>query len=353
MPDINLLTGRSFSSDEPGHVQTEEAPIQESGGMQFSEEELSPAVDSEPIRVEVDVNEQADERGESSLTSYKRPSSWPIIAITAGVIILVIVLIINPFKSGDGDSGTGDLTQTENVPGEADNQTQGTQKPSQETEQMQPAETEQTNPEESTPQPDPVSTSQTLSNAVGISLLGDFLAAIPANMKLAFFRYSGEGYLAEIEAATGQTFGLFNNNLASVSGELVPKTISEEQKTVGSRVILVRQIQGSIPQRSTPSNAQNALDTNQIRTNLTEKASRGRLQVRQVEVSPLVSSSGVFIRPATLKLAGDQGAVVRFVQDIFGSYNNVALNKITISRLTNDIDDSRVNAVIDLDVVSN
>ena len=349
MVNINLLEGKELSSEVDLDMTEIVVSQQEAVGPEEELTEAAPGVEETALE-----EKPSKEEKETPAFTHRRSSPWPIIAAFAVVLAIVLFVFINPFKSSDTYTETTQQPVSE-VPETAEVSEPGVDKPDEEL----ASET----PEIETPKEEPVTEAipvtvsaeldvQRQQNVAGATLLGDFLSAFPSGMSMAFFRYGGQNYLAEIMAPSSALFADFEQKLSSMSPGLLPETLSEEEKQYGGSTVQVRLIQGSIPMTGGTVSAIGSLDPDQIGADLTAKASEKGLEVRQIDISPQVSLNGSTLKPTTVKLSGLQNDVINFIKDILQSYNNVGLDKISISAVSpGGPSDARVSAVLDLDVL--
>ena len=346
MPKINLLEGQEFS---------QEIDLERAGEIPIPEEIARPEgkiVETAPdMEKTVEKERPIQEQKETTAFRQRRSSPWPIVVAVAVVATIVLLVFLNPFKSSNNDTTEDPGQQTPAVTDPAENTLK------QEGEDTTPEEQLTAPPgEELTPGTMSAGLSEAIDlqrrqNAGGATLLGEFISAIPSGMALSFFRYGGENYLAEITASSNSLFADFESSLSRKSEDLVPNTLSEQEKKFGGAVVQVRQIQGTIPIGGTKVSAAGALDTEQIGVDLSAKASQSGLEVRELDVYPEMSSNGYRLRPATMKVFGLQQDVANFIQDMLQSYQNVVLDKVSISVVSpGNLSESRVSAVLDLDV---
>ena len=350
MSTLNLLEGKDLSKE----VSLEPAPesVLEDQQIQPQEVKEQPVIAIEKI----EERPESETSHEKKQHEFRRSSPWPIVMGVVGGLIILLTIIFYP--RGSSDEKTKDQTQQES------SQQVTSQPPGMEEHEGQrvgdPVDESSTPVSMSEEDTKTVSTRTPVAVALdnkrqqtfaGMIFLDNVLSSMPSGVKLSFFRYANEDYLAELVSESESLFSDLENSLDRSSAETLSKALSQE-KQFGASTVLVRQIQGSIPSSSTSITATGLLEESQIQSGLTAKANQSNLQIRQIDISSEISIGNTIRRPVTVKLAGQQIAVVSFIRDLLRSYQNIGLNKITITQATRDLSDSQVNSVLDLDVFS-
>jgi hypothetical protein len=351
MSTLNLLEGNDFSKEvnlEPAsesllddqQIQPQEAKEQPAIAVEKTEEHAEPETSQDKKQYE-----------------FRRSSPWPIVAGIAGVLIIALTIIYYP--RGSSDEKANDQTQPE-----SSQQTTSQPELEQPEDQQAGDPVDVSNTADSTTEEDTGTESTEKSVAPtaldnkrqqdfsGAIFLDNVLSSMPSGVKLSFFRYANEGYLAELVSESESLFSDLENSLDRISAETLSKALSQE-KQIGTSTVLVRQIQGVIPSLKTAIIARGLLEDSQIQSGITAIANQSNLQIRQIDVSSEKSAGSTMQRPVTIKLAGTQTSVVNFIQDLLRSYQNIGLNKITITQSTRDLSNPQVNSVLDLDVFRN
>ncbi len=351
MTTFNLLDGKDFSKE----VSMEPAPESLLDDQQIQPQE---AKEQPAIAVEK-TEEHAEPETEHDTKQYefRKSSPWPIVAGIVGVLIIVLTIIFYP--RGPSDEKRNDQTQTESSQQvtsqpeieEPDGQQVGDPVDVNNT-PVSTTEEDTKTINTGTPAVVTALDNKRQQNFAGAIFLDNVLSSMPSGVKLSFFRYANEGYLAELVSESESLFSDLENSLDRNSAETLSKALSQE-KQFGTSTVLVRQIQGSIPSSNTPITATGLLEDSQIQSGLTVKANQSNLQIRQIDISSEISTGDTMQRLVTVKLAGAQTSVVNFIQDLLRSYQNIGLNKITITQSTRDLSDPQVNSVLDLDVFRN
>ncbi len=363
MPNLNLLQGKPFQKE----VQPEAA---ESVTFEAFEpqppEEPAPEPAAETPAVAPEATKTA---GEVSYTRFgEGRSSWPIFAAVAGALIILAVLwwAYRGFKGGGKEITVPPDTTKAAVaekPGQPPAETAGpapeqpsppaTKTPA--PPKTAPAPGQQPAPAESVPSA-PAVRAPTLElerkqGTVAVSLLGDFLNAMPANMVVSFLSFDGKTYSAELGAKTPTAFSEFERNLKRLQSGFVLKTVYEYEKPVNEQVFTFRQVQGSVPAAATAFAASNSLPGNAIRPRLSRLARKHGLTVRQLSVAPAAQVGGHTFRPVTAKFAGTQTEVKNFLRDLLGTYSNVGVDRLVITQIVpSPSPNARVRAALDLNV---
>lgn len=353
MPNINLLDGKDFFR-EVEKIEEESVSFQD-----FQEPDIESEKIEEPVEPTVvqEPSEEAAKVEESTQFGYrKRSSNWPmIVGIAAAFVIILLIIIFLVRRDGEQiaqqpEQSASDSTE---VLTEADRRDslQITQQPTEEVVEQRQQQTDVKT------QPPPTEASVTVSlsearktGAVGASLLGDFFTAFPSGMKMSFFRYGNNSYSAEVAAFSENVFNQFEENLKTQNKALSPQLLSEKEIMVGDQVMKMRQISGTFPTTGSSPSATQELASNKIRGEITAAAGKFNLELKQMSVSPTVSSAAGQFKPATLKAFGDQSNMIGFIQDLL-KYQNVGINRLMLSVLSQaDLTGTNMMATLDLDI---
>jgi hypothetical protein len=358
MPNINLLDGKDFSR-EVEKIDEESVSFQDFQVEESEQEIVAPPVEQEVVKEPVKQEEETVVVEERE-PFRRRSSNMPmIVGVAASFIIILLIIYFLMGRDGEQvadqpEQGTSDSTEVVTEAGQQDS-TQVVQQPAEEAgeQQQQPNETEIPAP------PPPVRTeiaaTPSLSEArktgvAGASLLGEFLSAFPSGMKMSFFRYGNGSYSAEVAVTSDNVFNQFEQNLKSQNTALSPQVLSEKEIMVSGQVMKMRQINGTFPTTGSSPAATQELASNKIRSEITAAAGRFNLELKQLSVSPTVSSDAGQFKPATLKAFGDQSNMIGFIQDML-KYRNVGINRLMLSVLSQtDLMGTNMMATLDLDI---
>ena len=355
MPNINLLDGKDFSR-EVEKIDEESVSFQDFQVEESEQEIVAPPVEQEvveePEKETVVVDEPKRFRDDHS-------TNWPmIVGIAASFVIIFMIIYFLVGRDGEKiaqqpEQGVSDSTEVMTEAGQQDS-TQATERPTEEVvQQLQPSETETKPPPP--PRQTEIVVTASLSEArktgiAGASLLGDFLSAFPSGMKMSFFRYGNGSYSAEVAVSSDNVFNQFEQNLKSQNSALSPQVLSEKEIMVSGQVMKMRQISGTFPTSGSSPSATQELASNKIRSEITAAAARFNLELKQVSISPIVSSDAGQFKPATLKAFGDQSNMIGFVKDLL-KYQNVGINRLMLSVLSQtDLTGTNMMATLDLDI---
>jgi len=338
MPNINLLDGKEYSR-EVEKIDLESVSFQETETITDPEEEYTEPVLVEEEKDEIPVDQPIEE---SQPRSNRRSSPLPLFIGIAGALIIIFLFVYLKFFRGKDTPSIPEIISTEQ-------QAEVAHSDSTRTTEQQPINRPETITTET-------SSSVNLSESrktgvVGSSLLGDFLSSFPSGMKLSFFRYGNSSYTAEFAANSTSIFDQFQQNLRAKNSSLQPKVLSDKEMLVGNQVMTIRQISGNLPPGNETPSASRSISSNNIRSDINSIANKHRLQIKQLDVSPVVNSGGNNIQLTTVKVSGNQGSLSSFIQELLNTYNNIGVNRMMISVLSaSDIMNDNVMATLDLDI---
>jgi len=360
MPNLNLLQGKPFQKE----VEPEEV---ESVSFEAFEQEPPPAPEPETVPEPKETAPESPKVEEVSYTRFgESRSSWPIFAAVAGALIILAVLwwAYRGFKGG-GKEVTAPPDTSKVAAAQPAQEAATSPAPSGTTSETPPASApaptkpaKEAAPPPATPKTSPAPAikapalaQQRQTGAVAISLLGDFLDALPPSMIISFLSFDGKTVRAELGARDPAAFDQFAQKLRQLQSGFTLKSTYEHEEPVNGQVFTFRQVQGRVPAVSSSLQAASMLPGNAIRSRLTRLARKHGLSVRQLSVSPAAQLGGHTFRPVTAKFAGTQADVKSFLSDLLRTYRNVGVNNLVITQIVpSAAPQARVNVVLDLDV---